>query len=141
MVRRVYTITDSGVLGAYQDLLTQQQNTLYESTFGPDTGFEPQDGSGFVENYNQTHSYTNFEPQDGSDFVENYTNTHSYNAFEPQDGSDFVENYIQTHSYAAFEPQEGTDFIENYNATHSYSLEGDMDALAYELNLIDNNEF
>ena len=56
------------------------------------TGFEPQDGSGFVENYTQTHSYTNFEPQDGSDFVENYTNTHSYSAFEPQDGSGFVEN-------------------------------------------------
>ena len=73
--------------------------------------------------------------------MENYTNTHSYSAFEPQDGSDFVENYIQTHSYAAFEPQEGTDFIENYSATHSYSLDGDIDALAYELNLIDTNEF
>ena len=37
--------------------------------------------------------------------------------------------------------QEGTDFIENYSATHSYSLDGDIDALAYELNLIDTNEF
>ena len=82
-----------------------------------------------------------FEPQDGSDFVENYTQTHSYTSFEPAEDSDFIENYQQTHSYTSFEPQEGSDFVENYTQTHSYSLEGDIDALAYELNLIETNEF
>jgi hypothetical protein len=43
--------------------------------------------------------------------------------------------------FQTYKAEEQTDFIEGSSETYSYSLEGDMDALAYELNLIDNNEF
>jgi hypothetical protein len=49
---------------------------------------------------------------------------------------DEILNMFQT-----YKAEEQTDFIEGSSETYSYSLEGDMDALAYELNLIDNNEF
>ena len=73
-------------------------------------------------------------------FVENYTNTHWLMHLSHK--TEVTSGKLYSNAFlSAFEPQEGTDFIENYNATHSYSLEGDMDALAYELKFIDNNEF
>ena len=122
-LEEVYTTTDFGILGVYQDLLLSQNEAKYHLG---------------VDSIGTTGS---FEPQDGSDFVENYTQTHSYTSFEPTEDTDFIENYQQTHSYGSFEPQEGSDFVENYTQTHSYSLEGDIDSLAYELNLIETNEF
>ena len=122
-LEEVYTTTDSGILGVYQDLLLSQNEAKYHLG---------------VDSIGTTGS---FEPQDGSDFVENYTQTHSYTSFEPTEDTDFIENYQQTHSYGSFEPQEGSDFVENYTQTHSYSLEGDIDSLAYALNLIETNEF
>ena len=67
--------------------------------------------------------------------------THSNQSFEPQEGSEFVEDYLQTHSSQSFEPQDETEFTEDYSVTHSYAIDGDLDALVYDINLTENNEF